>query len=100
MGAASVDNYKLSFEKYTEGWRQVHILKKKCSKTLLSQGERSTYVDRTEEKELLEKILKLLERADPENNQGLEGKGRTGSQGPEKVKASGGNRGVKSWGSI
>lgn len=98
MGAASVDNYKLSFEKYTEGWRQVHILKKKLQQNL-SQGERSTYVDRTQEKELLEKILKLLERADPENNQGLEGKGRTGSQGLEKVKASGGNRGVKSWGS-
>lgn len=40
MGAASVDNYKLSFEKYTEGWRQVHILKKKLQQNFVkSRGE-------------------------------------------------------------
>lgn len=55
---------------------------------------------RTEEKEPLErKILKLLERADTNNSRVVEGKGRIGSQGLEEVHASGGKKGVKSWGS-
>lgn len=41
------------------------------------------------------KTLELLERADTGKSQVLEGKGRTGSQRPEEIKASGGKKGVK-----
>lgn len=46
MRAASVDNCRLSFEKYTEDWRQAHILKKELQQSFVSQQERSECVDR------------------------------------------------------
>lgn len=45
MGAASVDNCRLSFEKYTEDWRWAHILKK-LQQSFVSQGERRKSVNR------------------------------------------------------
>lgn len=67
--------------------------------SFVSQGERRKFVDMSEEEPLEKKRLKLPGKADTKNSQVLEGKGRAGSQGLEEVKASGGKKGVKSWGS-